>query len=57
MKKFTAFMLCLFLVLSVLAAGLAGEVTAAEKEEFIVPKVVPAQGILPKLYCNSVLFH
>ena len=45
MKKLTAFMLCLFLVLSVLAVGLAGEVTAAEEEEFIVPKVVPAKGI------------
>ncbi|MBR5959808.1 MAG: hypothetical protein IKZ98_02340 [Clostridia bacterium] len=45
MKKITAFMLCLFLVLSVLATSLAGEVTAAEEEEFIVPKVVPAKGI------------
>ena len=45
MKKIIVCMLSLFLVVSVLAAGLAGEVTAAEDEEFVAPKVVPAKGI------------
>ena len=45
MKKAVAWMLCLFLVLSVLAVSLAGEAVTAGEEEFIVPNIVPAKGI------------
>ena len=45
MKKATAWMLCLFLVFSVLAVGLAGEAEVAGEEEFIVPNIVPAKEI------------
>ena len=45
MKKAAAWMLCLFLVLSVLAVSLAGEAVTAGEEEFIVPNIIPAKGI------------
>ena len=45
MKKATAWMLCLFLVFSVLAVGLAGEAEVAGEEDFAVPSIVPAKGI------------
>ena len=45
MKKAAAWMLCLFLVFSVLAVGLAGEAEVAGEEEFIVPNIIPAKGI------------
>ena len=45
MKKFTAFMLCLFLVLSVLAVSLAEGAETAAVEEFVAPNIVPAKGI------------
>lgn len=45
MKKVTAWMLCLFLVFSVLAVGLAGEAEVVDEEEFIVPNIVPAKGM------------
>ena len=45
MKKAAAWMLCLFLVFSVLAVGLAGEAEVAGEEELIVPNIVPAKGI------------
>ena len=45
MKKIIVCMLSLFLVLSVLAVGLASEAAAGDEVEFVVPKVVPAKGI------------
>ena len=45
MKKAAAWMLCLFLALSVLAVSLAGEAEVAGEEDFAVPNIVPAKGI------------
>ena len=45
MKRITAFMLCLFLVLSVLAVGLAGEAEGTAEDGFVAPKIVPAKGV------------
>ena len=45
MKRTIAFILSLMTVLSVLATGLALEVTAADEMEFVVPNIIPAKGI------------
>ena len=45
MKRTIAFILSLMVAFSVLAVGLADEVSAAEDVEFVVPKVVPAKGM------------
>ena len=45
MKKIVAYLLCLMMVLSVLAVGLASEAVGTDEVEFVVPKVVPAKGI------------
>ncbi len=45
MKRAIAFILSLMMVLSVLATGLAGEVSAAEDLEFTLPEIIPAKGI------------
>ena len=45
MKRAIAFILSLMMVLSVLATGLAGEVSAAEDLAFTLPEIIPAKGI------------